>query len=105
MTYAPGPWTVYPETSVIVREMGGDSIELARVSHHCVTDADELRATAALISAAPDLYEALGLLVDDEPCNYRHNARDGPKCTVHGQLLLCPHDQARAALAKARGET
>ena len=58
------------------------------------TDHDEWSANARLISAAPDLYEALAALV-----NAFDRDRDGsvsPKS---------PMGRARAALARVRGET
>ena len=50
------------------------------------------RANARLIAAAPELYEALDQILDDM-------GNDGLSCCQAAK------DQARAALAKARGET
>lgn len=53
--------------------------------------AEEAEANARLIAAAPELYEALDQILDDM-------GDDGPSCCQAAK------DQARAALAKARGE-
>ena len=54
----------------------------------------ECNANAHLITAAPELYDSLAKLVDRvEQMQYDHNTSDG-------DLEL---DEARAALAKARG--
>jgi hypothetical protein len=55
---------------------------------------DEVRANAHLIAAAPDLYEALESLLDD--------LKMTPEINLDGWGIET--NQARAALAKARGE-
>ena len=55
---------------------------------------DECEANAALIAAAPDLYEALRLMLSHgERCNWFADSGDDEVCA-----------KAIAALAKARGE-
>lgn len=108
-----GPWTLPSRESVrfekeIVLIEPGVAIDYDDVNH------DEAYANATLITAAPDLFEALdALLYETEGtasyCEICH--MDAPK-TVTGELTGpvphtddCPIPKARAALAKARGES
>lgn len=56
---------------------------------------------ARLIAAAPDLLEACVDLVGKEPCRYDHNEF----CQEHYCSKPCKHETARAAIAKALGES
>jgi hypothetical protein len=57
-------------------------------------------ANAHLIAAGPDMYVALGQLIDDEPCEYDHHGN----CQTHNLGNPCGVAMAIKALAKARGE-
>jgi hypothetical protein len=97
--HTPGPWRILPEEDdkEYIRIRGtvwGGFYKITNVpkpqdTGHLTLNAQnlaEVRANAALIAAAPELLEALILAVEDEP-----NA--------------CFADTARAAIAKAKGET
>lgn len=58
---------------------------------------EELEANARLIAAAPDLYVALSLLVDDDECSYDHHGY----CQTHNLGNPCGVMLGRRALAKA----
>lgn len=80
--FTKGPWEVYRHTAIYkdgqcIANMGNGHLE-------------QMRANAALIAAAPDLYAACELVI---------------KAYGHLDELTNPHVQAcRAALSKARGE-
>jgi hypothetical protein len=81
--HTPGPWNLYPNSASdwVVRKMfpdGQESHEIAR----CTSGMDNAR----LISAAPDLLEALEFVIRGVPDTW-----EGVQ-------------KARAAIAKARGE-
>lgn len=83
----PGPWAVTARNSRRVTRQG--KMICTAVLHNCASgakDEAEAEANAHLIAAAPELYEALKLVVQ----------RCGPNST-DGAI-------GRAALAKARGE-
>jgi hypothetical protein len=61
---------------------------------------EEEKANAELYAAAPDMYVALGQLIDDEPCEYDHHGN----CQTHNLGNPCGVAMAIKALAKARGE-
>lgn len=100
--FTPGPWrTVRPSdnpTKLYVRDCGGLIAEGPFPSHYegqderFAKEVDQYEANARLIAAAPELYEALDQILDDM-------GNDGLSCCQAAK------DQARAALAKARGET
>ena len=85
MSYTPGPWKHRPSI------FGGKHryVQIGRDENY--TTCELLPADARLISAAPDLYEALQQIVD---------AADG----TGWDQLDATFTQARAALKKARGE-
>lgn len=97
--FTPGPWRVIDShDGPYVRSKGGLIAGGVRTSHwpgqdeRYLAELEERVANARLISAAPDLYEALKAIMDDvEPTEF----------------ALSSHirDAARSALAKARGET
>lgn len=78
------------DAAVIVEQMnteiGGDCTD------------EEITANANLIAAAPDLYEALDWFA-------RGSHYDGCAVILHGNECDCGVAKARAALAKARGES
>ncbi len=87
--HSPGPWDV--------NHFGGEWRVIARTQPHEVAictavaeDGDPI-ATARLISAAPDLLEALCALIHEDGGSIAVS-RDNPKCVA-----------ARAAIAKATG--
>ena len=106
--FTPGPWA----TDIEVKTFDGQILDATIYVNHgsgkggaiCIfqhdpedgldnTDPEQI-ANAHLIAAAPELYEALGAL---------ENCRQ----TIHGQFVVSKEgiDRARAALAKARGES
>ena len=99
--WTPGPWVVHGGS---VYDMRGNREfpEFMRAGKQICRPCDKKTntykkwsANAHLIAAAPDVYEKLEKLVERvEQMQYDHNTSDG-------DLAL---DEARAALAKARGE-
>lgn len=84
--FTPGPWTKKSTSSVDDRfGKGVADLSLRR-------DLLEMDANAALIAAAPDLYDALWQILDDM-------GRDGTCCCSAAK------EQAIVAMARARGET
>lgn len=104
----PGPWEIKPEEvdKPYIRIRGtqlGGRFKVANVLspdydgvHHC--EADETRANAQLIAAAPELLEALQNLIVSYD-NFRERA--GRNGDPENPLII----DARAAIAKATGET
>lgn len=88
--WTPGPWEAVNERDVDTAD--GKCIAIMGVG------VDEFEANAHLIAAAPDLYEALEKILrecgDEMSDGYLANFVHSDKASV-----------ARAALAKARGET
>jgi len=90
-THTPGPWIV-PDGGIRPTVYTEDGQHIATL-YDC---GDVMEANARLIAAAPDMYDALKALFDE----------DGPvRVTVAGKLidLVAVVDRARAALAKAEG--
>ena len=88
----PGAWAVNPKAATNV-EAGRRGVAACGGYFDNTSDgayAVENEASAHLIAAAPDLYEALESLVDE--------------VTNHGEADGAILDSARAALTKARGE-
>ena len=91
-THTPGPWYWSEEGSLV------QTSHITRdVWFIPMNEADQ-----ALIAAAPELLEALGLMLDH--VDYRSGAC-GLTETVGGALPRVALDRARAALAKATGGT
>jgi hypothetical protein len=82
--HTPGPWTYEPE------EEGYAGAIVAETGWICDFDTDPSPANARLIAAAPDLLDALCMVLDDP------DALDGRPLT---------YECVRAAIAKATGET
>ncbi len=84
MSYTPGPWKHRPS-------MWGKKLRYVRFGQNVnYTTGNVLADDARLISAAPDLYEALKEIVDATDTGWEH--------------LDATFTRARAALKKARGE-
>jgi len=85
--HTPGPWT---------RNRAINTVDMGRYSVICPFGADskkhvsEIEANMRIISAAPDLLAALESLLDDSDV-----------CEVAGEDAI---EQARTAIAKAKGE-
>lgn len=90
-THTPGPWKITSEEFVDDAKGG----PVARIYSRQTRPADELKANAALIAAAPEMLEALnGLLEAILKC----------EAPVGGKReTLAAVDAARAAIAKAEG--
>lgn len=103
--HTPGPWIVYPETDgmeVYAVDMKSGLPIRAPVAR--MFTRGNWSANAYLITAAPDLLEALVALDDDWTSEFP----DGPDTQLKfGRLAdetLAIWRKARAAIAKARGE-
>ena len=94
--HTPGPWVVAEGDSNGQAVVRNADIEIATCWHHCVDGIErEMRANARLIAAAPELLVALERFAQ---CS---NVRD----IVQGDTeLALAVFQARAAIAKAKGE-
>lgn len=104
----PGPWEIKPEEvdRPYIRIRGtqlGGRYKIANVLspdydgvHH--READETRANAHLIAAAPELLQALQLLMAEQTGGNK-------SCGHNGFTCMCQYDKARAAIAKALGES
>lgn len=99
--HTPGPWRHDRALSdggapMIVADQGWMGVlprRIAKVLYEGGSEDPQVHANARLIEAAPDLYAALSDLVEPCECHGREQGRHGRLC-----------EQARAALAKARGE-
>ncbi len=93
-THTPGPWTVGADAydmKITMLHVDGESVAFIKKS------ADS-KANARLISAAPELLEALKLFVD---ASLREVIVSGPHKRTEGEKVYA---SARAAIRKARGE-
>ena len=99
--FTPGPWTKMNATDVFEGYWNGRQVA------DCMVDNDinypQQKANAALIAAAPELYEALEKLINDLPDCTIDWARDGMGNT-NANCIVNSRDKGKAALAKARGE-
>ena len=90
--WTPGPWYCVEQNKTIVRSSSAKE-EVARASH-CYMNRGEREANAHLISAAPELYEALEV------------AEEALSDIADDEGWLAPiRSQINAALSKARGES
>ena len=105
--FTPGPWEAdfidrdYPSGDFGYWEVYCVPEDRALCDVHGALDRDA--ANAALIAAAPDLYEALEKLINDLPDCTIDWARDGMGNT-NANCIVNSRDNGKAALAKARGE-
>lgn len=90
--HTPGPFAIFPERDRLWLWVM-DELGTKRVARVVLYDGleDEMEANARLIAAAPDLLEALAVLVTD--CSQIWSEAEFPALK-----------QARAAIARARGE-
>lgn len=96
--HTPGPWK-FGHLGTEAFWIGPDynQTPVAHVDHDMEYARDNSRANARLIAAAPELLEALeGLLVFAEDAE--------TKALVGDEGCLWPCEEARAAIAKARGD-
>lgn len=97
----PGPWEAAYLDQNGQRVVRGEDIEVCTCWHHCVGSIEkEMEANARLISAAPELLEALRAAVD---CGMvpKSSASEGGAVGYASQVKVA--DQIRAAIAKAEG--
>lgn len=97
--WTPGPWCVARDGNAQANVYGADGFWVALLPHQCITSIEEQQEHhAALIAAAPDLYEAL-----EDARRYVSGAYECafPDEQENERVL----DAVDAALAKARGES
>lgn len=104
--HTPGPWVVKPAEN----EQGGFDIDSEYGYHIAETIGgldDEEEANSRLIAAAPDLLAALQEMVEanDEPCRIDHKGFCQSHYLDHVDEGGCRVANAKAAIAKATGET
>jgi hypothetical protein len=107
--HTPGPWMYWESVGQI--NARDNPIQICDIRPHGdQRSADENRANANLIAAAPDLLEALDEVIGLwNPCEWP--ALPGQTCYEVGIAChdSCPcrvaYDKARAAIAKAKGES
>lgn len=99
----PGPWLVteiddddLSEQSSTMIAAGDTVIACVGPSVHTLLGID--KNNAHLIAAAPELLEALQLLMAEQTGGNK-------SCGHNGFTCMCPYDKARAAIAKALGES
>lgn len=105
----PGPWATHPVQRWVSPEadMEMPICALRWATYGEMVEPDEVRANAALIAAAPELYEAaeIALSLIEGGRIYEQQCCNGRECGCHGSTYA---DEAehylRAALSKARGE-
>lgn len=99
--FTKGPWKTGPKFGVPDTVIDKKRTIIADVIRRNTTE--ELVANTNLIAAAPDLYEALersiGML-EDYALDYKSMSGSSEVHPIHKEII----DQAKQALAKARGE-
>lgn len=96
--FSPGPWEVGGLDGNGQRVVSSEHIEICTCWHHSVGSIEkEMEANAHLISAAPDMYEALRVILalDGGEWHPERHAREKEEA----------YQRARAALAKAEGKS
>ena len=105
--FTKGPWSIRRSfgAAYVTDNIKGGSVALiqclSKPSQGPRRSSSEIEANASLISAAPDLYEALEKIVIDEE-NRRKKLKDNSPAAQFCDKRL---GKARVALAKAKGET
>lgn len=111
--FTPGPWIVFPFAAYVLpadRPLPDDAPICALLWPTEERSEEETQANAALIAAAPKMYEALKRLVaerDDDPERYPleptcNECTEGLTPLAHDKGL-CHWHEARAAIAAAEG--
>ena len=92
--HTPGPWCLSDESPMIIEDECKVIVGSASTYPNSgyFPGQKEAEANARLIAAAPELLEALEKALDDSAC-------DGDQCGTEW------HELARAAIAKAKGES
>lgn len=105
MKHTPGPWIQWADTNIIIRlHSGGPFSEDLRICEVATnTKDDQGRYNAMLISAAPDLLDALQLALKALDA-IGDDMTVGERWTNAGQHLLDALMPAKKAIAKAIGE-
>lgn len=103
--HTPGPWNLF-NTAEIFTNLGAvnaEGIEATSNDGWMIADCDmgglslsEIKANAMLIAAAPDLLEALEVMIEFVANVHANKAQT---------ICYSEMDKARAAIAKAKGET
>lgn len=98
----PGPWVASKTGRGIGPVSGLDDQSFGMIIEVAYVEFDpeiEIQvANANLIAAAPELLEALQLLMAEQTGGNK-------PCGHNGFTCMCPYDKARAAIAKALGES
>lgn len=92
--FTKGPWIVGGKYTVRTTKSSSDWICRMRDEHYKHSD-EEDEANAHLIAAAPDMYEALKMVLEEKAPSYHDCTDDG--------LQKCAWCYAIEALAKAEG--
>lgn len=93
--WTPGPWEVFEYADGSGLEIGPPYTEAFLKGNVCSIGAvnGQHRANAHLIAAAPDLYDALSRIIEEYSDLYIYKGS------------VSPYEQARAAIAKATGDS
>jgi hypothetical protein len=109
--FTPGPWHADFGETFRIREGDGSSVAYTQFVHlRGRRDTEEATANARLIAAAPELYEALELIWREWSlsCDPTDDFPDWPQDAMGVMNDAYKNgfaEKARAAIAKARGET
>lgn len=94
----PGPWSV----NVLGQHWNNKSLTHIEITFgdegECICDTVYKAEDANLIAAAPELLEALQLLMAEQTGGNK-------SCGHNGFTCMCPYNKARAAITKALGES
>ncbi|HBR3463185.1 hypothetical protein AAHV08_09115 [Klebsiella pneumoniae] len=90
--YTPGPWFVDGHCDVVTED--GTVVSWTAEG---IFETDEINANSQLMAAAPEMLEALQLLMAEQTGGNK-------SCGHNGFTCMCPYDKARTAIAKALGK-
>lgn len=88
----PGPWFVDGDCDVVTED--GTVVSWTAEG---IFETDEINANSQLMAAAPEMLEALQLLMAEQTGGNK-------SCSHNGFTCMCPYDKARDAIAKALGK-